>query len=142
MQRRCAARDRFRLGSLRRSFAALLMDENENLRHQRDTALGQIESLIRRGRQIGNTPSVEGSRAWQQDCAAAINQLSGGSKAHWLARAYSQAFLVRSVRGGVVVDADPAEIVDRILGVLAQGAASLSRMDEVAAASSDGAPRP
>jgi hypothetical protein len=135
------------------------MDENENLRHQRDTALGQLESLIRRGRQIGSTPAIEVTRAWQRDCAAAINQLSGGSKAHWLARAYSEAFLVRSVRGGsaieprasagstkaegvggVVVEADPTEIVDRILGVLAQGAASLSRMDEVEAASSD-APR-
>ena len=72
-------------------------------------------------------------RAWQQDCAAAINQLSGGSKAHWLARAYSGAFLVRSARGGVVVEVDATEIVDRILGVLAQGAASLSRMDDVAA---------
>ncbi len=117
------------------------MDENENLRHQRDTALGQLESLMRRGRQIGDTPAIEATRAWQRDCAAAINQLSGGSKAHWLARAYSEAFLVRSVRGGLVVEADPAEIVERILAVLAQGAASLSRMDEVAAASSDAAPR-
>src|ERR1700682_572588 len=116
----------------------LLMDEN--LRHQRDTALGQIETLIRRGRQIGDTRVVEASRAWQQDCAAAINQLSGGSKAHWLARAYSEAFLVRSALGGVIVEADATEIVDRILGVLAQGAASLSRMDEVAAASSDAGP--
>jgi hypothetical protein len=134
---------------------------DENLRHQRDMALGQLESLIRRGRQIGNTPAAEASRAWQQDCAAAINQLSGGSKAHWLARAYSEAFLVRSARGGsafaprasdgstkaegvggVVVEADPTEIVDRILGVLAQGAASLSRMEDVAAASTGAAPRP
>ena len=115
---------------------------DENLRHQRDTALGQLEALIRRGRQIGDTRAVEVSRAWQQDCAAAINQLSGGSKAHWLARAYSEAFLVRSARGGLVVEADPTEIVERILGALAQGAASLSRMDDVAAASSGAAPRP
>ena len=130
------------------------MDENENLRRQRDTALAQLDSLIQRGRLIGNTPAIEASRAWQRDCAAAINQLSGGSKAHWLARAYSEAFLVRPTKaagvGGsavaplasdLLVEADPKEIVDRILGVLAQGAASLSRMDEVAAASSGGAPR-
>ena len=130
------------------------------------TALGQLEALIRRGHEIRNTQAVDATRAWQQDCAAAINQLSGGSKAHWLARAYSGAFLVRSGRGaegafgrpgaerpergegpprvlnGVVVEADATEIVDRILGVLAQGATSLSRMDEVAVASSGGGPRP
>jgi hypothetical protein len=108
---------------------------DDNLRHQRDTSLHQLEALIRRGHQIRNTKSVDATRAWQQDCAAAINQLSGGSKGHWLARAYSGAFLVRSGTGGVVLEADATEIVDRILGVLAQGAASLSRMDEVVAAS-------
>jgi hypothetical protein len=113
---------------------------DDNLRHQRDASLAQLEALIRRGHQIRNTPAVDATRAWQQDCAAAINQLSGGSKAHWLARAYSGAFLVRSARGGVVVEVDATEIVDRILGVLAQGATSLSRMDDVAA-SSGAAPR-
>src|SRR5256712_5287762 len=116
----------------RKSFSTrLLMDET--LRHQRDTSLGQLETLIRRGREIKNTRTVDAIRAWQQDCAAAINQLSGGSKAHWLARAYSGAFLVRSPQGGVVVEADTTEIVDRVLGVLAQGATSLSRMDDVVA---------
>ena len=138
---------------------------DETLRHQRDTSLGQLEALTRRGREIKDTPAADATRAWQQDCAAAINQLSGGSKAHWLARAYSGAFLVRSGRGaegafgplgaeraergegpsrvinGVVVEADTTEIVDRILGVLAAGAASLSRMEDVAASSS-AAPRP
>jgi hypothetical protein len=107
-----------------------------------DTSLGQLEALIRRGRQIKATRAVDATRAWQQDCAAAINQLSGGSKAHWLARAYSDAFLVRSADGGVVFEADATEIVDRILGVLAQGATSLSSMDDVAAASSGAPPRP
>jgi hypothetical protein len=115
---------------------------DDNLRHQRDTSLGQLETLIRRGQQIRNTPAVDATRAWQQDCAAAINQLSGGSKAHWLARAYSGAFLVRPASGGVVVEADATEIVGRILDVLAQGATSLSRMDDVVAASSGAAPRP
>jgi len=114
---------------------------DESLRHQRDTSLGQLEALIRRGRAIKSARSVEATRAWHRDCAAAINQLSGGSKAHWLARAHSNAFLVRSADGSVIVEADAMEIVDRILGVLAQGAASLSRMDDVAAASSGAAPR-
>lgn len=114
---------------------------DENLRHRRDTSLVQLEALIRRGRQIRDTPAVDATRTWQQDCAAAINQLSGGSKAHWLARAYSEAFLVRSAGSGVVVEVDATEIVDRILGVLAQGATSLSGMDE-SAASSGAAPRP
>jgi hypothetical protein len=114
---------------------------DENLRHQRDTSLGQLEALIQRGREIKSARSVDATRAWQQDCAAAINQLSGGSKAHWLARAYSSAFLVRSTDGGVVVEADAAEIVERILDVLAQGATSLSRMDDVEAASSGAGPR-
>jgi hypothetical protein len=115
---------------------------DETLRHQRDTSLGQLEALIRRGREIKNTRTVDAIRAWQQDCAAAINQLSGGSKAHWLARGYSDAFLVRPAGGGVVIEADAMEIVDRILGVLSAGVTSLSRMDDVEAASSGAAPRP
>jgi hypothetical protein len=108
---------------------------DENLRHQRDTSLAQLEALTRRGDQIRSAPAADATRAWQQDCAAAINQLSGGSKAHWLARAYSDAFLVRSSQDAVVVEVDMAEIVDRILGVLAQGVTSLSRMDDLAAPS-------
>ena len=115
---------------------------DDELRRQRDVSIRQLEELIRHGRQIKNTLSTDALRAWQQECAAAVNQLSGGSKAHWLARAYSEAFLVRSGNGGVVVEADTAEIVSRILEVLAQGAASLSRMDDVAAASSGEGPRP
>jgi hypothetical protein len=115
---------------------------DESLRHQRDTALREIEALIERGCQIRAVGSVDATRAWQRDCAAAINQLSGGSKAHWLSRAYSEAFLVRSANGGVVVEAEAGEIVDRILDVLAQGAASLSGMDAVAAASTGAPPRP
>ena len=115
---------------------------DESLRHQRDTALREIEALIQRGCQIKAVGSVDATRAWQRDCAAAVNQLSGGSKAHWLSRAYSEAFLVRSANGGVVVEAEAGEIVDRILDVLAQGVASLSRMDDVEAASTGAPPRP
>jgi hypothetical protein len=115
---------------------------DDNLRHQRDTALREIEVLIERGCQIRAVGSGDATRAWQRDCAAAINQLSGGSKAHWLSRAYSEAFLVRSAGRGVVVEAEAGEIIDRILEVLAQGAASLSSMDAVAAASTSAPPRP
>jgi len=115
---------------------------DESLRHQRDTALREIEALIERGCQIRAIASVDATRAWQRDCAAAIHQLSGGSKAHWLSRAYSDAFLVRSSDGGVVVEAEASAIVDRILDVLAQSAASLSRMDAVTAASTGAPPRP
>ena len=115
---------------------------DESLRLQRDTALREIEALIERGCQIRAVGSVDATRAWQRDCAAAVNQLSGGSKAHWLSRAYSEAFLVRAADGGVVVEAEAGEIVDRILDVLAQGAASLSQMDAVAAASTSAPPRP
>ena len=114
---------------------------DDSLRHQRDASLALIEDLIRRGRRIRSTPEPDAARAWQGDCAAAINQLSGGSKAHWLARAYSGAFLVGPGPGGVVLEVDEAEIVDRILGVLAQGASSLSAMDDLAASPAAPSPR-
>jgi hypothetical protein len=104
---------------------------DQHLRRQRDTSLDQLEDLIRRGRQIKGTVDVDGLRAWQRDCAAAINEMSGGSKAHWLARAYSGAFLVRAADGGVVVEASASEIVDRILDVLAQARSSLSSLDSL-----------
>jgi hypothetical protein len=114
---------------------------DDALRHQRDVSLGQLEALIQRGFQLRDLRSVDATRAWQQDCAAAVNQLSGGSKAHWLARAYSGAFLMRSDEGGAILEADATEIIDRIITVLAQGVASLSRMEDVAASSTE-SPRP
>ena len=114
---------------------------DDALRRQRDTSLAGLEALTRRGHQIRNAPSADAIRAWQRDCAVAIHQLSGGSKAHWLSRAYSGALLVRPPGGGVVVEVDTTEIVDRILGVLAQGATSLSRMDDDAEPSGT-APQP
>jgi hypothetical protein len=114
---------------------------DEHLRQHRDASLLQLEALIRRGRQLRDTRSVDAMRGWQRDCAAVVNQLSGGSKAHWLARAFSGAFLVRSADGGVVLEADSTEIIDRVLDVLAQGLASLSRLDGVTAASGE-SPRP
>ena len=123
---------------------------DDTLCAQRDFALRQLDDLTRRGRQLSaalaanpdDEPSLAAARPWQQESAAVIHQLSGGSKAHWLSRAFSGALLVRSADGGAVVEANVGEIVDRILDVLAQGASSLSRMEDVEAASSGAAPRP
>jgi hypothetical protein len=106
---------------------------DEQLQHQRDVTVARLETLIQRGREIKDTRAVDAARLWQRDCASAVSDLSGGSKAHWLSRAFSSALLVRSASGGVVVEADLADIIERILGVLAQGVASLSRVNDVAA---------
>ena len=121
---------------------------DDALRAQRDFALGQLEDLTRRGRQLSgalaahpdDALSLAAARAWQQASAAAIHQLSGGSKAHWLSRAFSGALLIRSAEGGAVVEANVGEIVDRVLDVLEQAGASLFRMDDVAVASSTEVP--
>src|SRR5207237_1947234 len=68
-----------------------------------------------------------GARIWQHDCEAAVADLSGGSKSHWLARAYSDALLVRA-NGLALERADVADIVDRIVGVLAQAVRSLTEV--------------
>jgi hypothetical protein len=109
---------------------------DESLRVQIDIYLPHLDGLIHRGRQLHDTlaadpassPALAATRLWQQDCGVTVNQLSGGSKAHWLARAFSEAFLVRSTTGRVVEGAAPAEIVNRLVGVLEQAVASLSRM--------------
>jgi hypothetical protein len=69
---------------------------------------------------------------WQKECAAAISQLSGGSKAHWLSRELSDAILVPSAG---VEPVSIATIVGRILRVLERAAASL------ASAAMEGAPQ-
>jgi hypothetical protein len=119
---------------------------DENLRAQIETYLSHLDSLIRRGRQLsGNLTAdpadgseIAATRAWQEECGITINQLSGGSKAHWLARSFSQAFLMRKDTGVAVEGVAPAEIVKRLLAVLGQAVASLSQTDEgpVVAASS------
>ena len=113
------------------------MPMDESLRAQIETYLSHLDNLIRRGRQVRETltadPSsssaIAATRAWQEDCGVTVNQLSGGSKAHWLARSFSQAFLMRSASGHAVEGAAPAEIVQRLLHVLEQAVASLSGMD-------------
>jgi hypothetical protein len=87
--------------------------------------------------------AIAATRAWQEECGVVINQLSGGSKAHWLARAFSDAFLMRSANGNAVEGAAPQEIVQRLLDVLNQAVAALSREDAgpVMVSSTDVPPR-
>ena len=114
---------------------------DESLRAQIDTYLSHLDGLIQRGRQIReklavdptNPSTIAATRVWQEDCGVTIHQLSGGSKAHWLAAAFSEAFLVRAP-GGNVEDVAPAEIVERLVGVLRQAVDSLQRMSESPAA--------
>jgi hypothetical protein len=110
----------------------------ESLRAQLETYLTHLDGLIRRGRQVletlANDPSnpaaMAATRAWQEDCGVTINQLSGGSKSHWLARSFSQAFLMRSTNGEAVVGAAPSEIVKRLIAVLEQAVTTLSAMED------------
>jgi len=116
---------------------------DESLRAQIDSNLSHLDGLIRRGRRLRESLATDPSdksalvanRAWQQDCGVAINQLSGGSKAHWLARAFSEAFLMRTASGQVIEAVAPAEIVERLVGVLDQAVISLSRMGDAQSAS-------
>lgn len=112
------------------------MPVDESARAQIEIYLPHLDGLISRGRHLHDalaadptsSPALAATRVWQQDCGVTVNQLSGGSKAHWLARSFSEAFLVRSTAGRVVEGAAPAEIVNRLVGVLEQAVASLSRM--------------
>jgi hypothetical protein len=111
---------------------------DESLRAQIETYLSHLDGLIRCGRQVRDTlvkdPSsksaIAATRAWQEDCGITINQLSGGSKAHWLARSFSEAFLMRSAAGHAAEGAAPDEIVKRLLNVLEQAVASLTGTDD------------
>jgi hypothetical protein len=120
---------------------------NDNLQAQVKTYLSHLDGLMRRGRQLGEAwaanPSdgsvVAATRAWQEECGVIINQLSGGSKAHWLARAFSQAFLLRSETGSAIEGAAPEEIVKRLIDVLEQAVAILSQKDSAAITSASSA---
>jgi hypothetical protein len=119
---------------------------DESLRAQIDTHQRHLDSLIRRGRQLRDAIAAEPSnalalaeaRAWQQHCALAVSQLSGGAKAHWLARSYSDAFLISGAAGA---EADLTAIVGRVVGVLERAVGSLARLDDAdpAVSSSDSA---
>ncbi|MGA2353438.1 MAG: hypothetical protein ABSG02_03010 [Terriglobales bacterium] len=114
------------------------MDQSQQ--SQIEIYLTHLDALIRRGlvlrdRLVSEPPNgsngsaMAETRAWQEDCGVTINQLSGGSKAHWLARAFSGAFLMRSPAGQAVEGAPPAEIVQRLVDVLQQAVSTLSAMD-------------
>src|SRR5213082_377081 len=102
----------------------------------RDTALSHIESLIRRGEELQqrdeavSAARIDAIGAWQRQCAAASVHLSGGSKAHWLSRAFSGALLVRSIDGAAVVQAPVEDIVRRVVDVLVRARDSLLQMDD------------
>src|ERR1700730_2673861 len=124
---------------------------DESLRALIDAYLPHLDRLIQRGRQLGyalmtdssNMSALAATRVWQQDCGVTVNQLSGGSKAHWLARSYSEAFLLRSTTGGVIEAAAPSEIINRLVAVLEQAVMSLSQLDDgaVVSESSQASPR-
>src|SRR3954470_9226937 len=125
-------------------------------RDARDTAIRHIESLIQHGEALQQQLAADATalsdldqvRAWQQQCTAAVTHLSGGSKAHWLSRAFSDALLVRSIDGAAVVEAPAEDIVRRVVGVLARARTSLLQVDgdpsitarEAVAASVDAGP--
>jgi hypothetical protein len=120
----------------------LSMPEND-LNAQVGIYLARLNELIRRGQQLRDSfgsESANGSaipkiRAWHEECGVTINQLSGGSKAHWLARLFSEAFLMRSTGGQAIEGAPTEEIIERLLNVLEQALAALSRQDSVRFAS-------
>jgi hypothetical protein len=123
---------------------------NEALQSQIEIYTGRLEALIERGREVraalerdpASPNTVVGSRLWQQDCGVLINELSGGSKAHWLARAFSEAFLVRASGGTVINTVSPVDIMNRLLDVLQQALASLRQEDASARIASSQLPSP
>jgi len=99
----------------------------------RDAYLLRLDDMIGRGRRLRgmlrrapeDRDALVGARTWQHECESIVTALSGGSKSHWLSRAYSDALLVRA-DGQALERADVGDIVDRIVGVLEQAARSLA----------------
>ena len=123
---------------------------DESLQAQIAIYLSRLGSLIRRGREVhtilanGAPNAAAAARSWQEECGVTINQLSGGSKSHWLARAFSEAFLMRSTNGQAIEKAAPEEIVQRLISVLEQAVGALSRKDDspvISASSAEPPPR-
>ncbi|MBZ5659978.1 MAG: hypothetical protein LAO08_06175 [Acidobacteriia bacterium] len=124
---------------------------DQSLRSQIEIYLSHLNVLIQRGSSLretlendpSNQQAIAATRAWQEDCGVTINQLSGGSKAHWLARAFSESFLMRSAGGQAAEGAPPDEIVRRLIAVLEQAVRTLTQMDDGAIVSaSTQAPAP
>ena len=108
-----------------------------SLEAQIQTFLGQIAVLKQRGIALrhsllndpANPSTIAATRMWQEHCGVIINQLSGGSKAHWLARSFSDAFLVRSASGEALEGTAAEEILARLLEVLEKAEGTLTRKD-------------
>ena len=108
-----------------------------SLQAQIETYLSHLNVLIQRGAALRETlennssdqQAIAATRAWHEDCGVTINQLSGGSKAHWLARAFSESFLLRAAGGHAAEGAPPDEIVGRLIAVLEQAVHTLGQMD-------------
>lgn len=108
-----------------------------SLEAQIQTFLGQIAALKQRGIALrhsllndpANPSTIAATRMWQEHCGVIINQLSGGSKAHWLARSFSDAFLVRSASGEAMEGTAAEEILARLLDVLEKAEGTLTRKD-------------
>lgn len=112
---------------------------DESLHNQIEIYVSHLDGLIRRGRQLretlsadpSSTSAIAATRAWQEDCGVMMNQLSGGSKAHWLARSFSEAFLMRSSSGKAAERAEPTEIILRLIAVLEQAGGSLAGIKDM-----------
>src|SRR6202035_6201872 len=104
------------------------MPLDESVRTQIETYVTHLNGLIRRGRELNvkwtadpsDPATMAATRTWQEDCGVTINQLSGGSKSHWLAQSFSGAFLVRAADGRAAQGTPPTEIVNRLIRVLHQ----------------------
>lgn len=119
---------------------------SESLHSERDTSVSHLTVLIDQAQPLRDALSTDprasaAIRAWQAHCAAIVNQLSGGSKAHWLSRAFSEALLVRSSTGAAVEESTVAHIVDRLVSVLERARQSLLELGTAAVASPDTPPR-
>ncbi len=112
-----------------------------------DTYLHRLEHLRATGQQLrialassSESPGeTQALGAWQRDCAATVSQLSGGSKRHWLSRAFSDALLV-PVNGAD--SASVVSIIDRLLDVLASAGRSLAGAVDPPAIEPAGQPTP
>jgi len=123
---------------------------DDGFRQQIATFEHRLSHLLRDGFDLQRTLSAEpgasdldAMRAWQRECAATISQLSGGSKQHWLSRAYSEAFLLKEPDSATPViegEAGVGTIVERIIGVLRQAQASLAEMRQSGIPNTDAPP--
>jgi hypothetical protein len=97
-----------------------------------------LEGMQLRAMLLATPDDAHGLQAlgiWQRECANTVSQLSGGVKAHWLSRSFSEALLVPSSHGA---SASVVTIIDRLLSVIDAARQSLSNAVET----SDGTAAP